>query len=287
MGLCDEHVAEFRQQGFVVIPDLLAADERERYGRAVDAAVAARTRRDHRTLEQKTRYEQSFQQCINLWEDFPDVRPLTFHARVGEAAARLLGAAAVRVWHDQALYKEAGGRVTDPHQDQPYWPLAEANTVPAWMPFDGSTREQGCLGYIAGSHRTGLRKFANIFSGTGFDLAALPETQGSERVYVEVPPGAVAFHHGLTVHLAHPNRSARTRRVYTVIYFADGCTRGPKPPSHPSVDRAGIALGAPVASVVTPIAWPREAGDLPETPPLPDPVIPAWPGWPPEPGTAQ
>jgi ectoine hydroxylase-related dioxygenase (phytanoyl-CoA dioxygenase family) len=274
----EESIQAFRRDGFAVVEGLLDDDELERYGNAVDVGVAARTREDERTLEEKTRYEQSFQQCINLWEDFPDVRPLTFHSTVSESAAMLLGVATLRVWHDQALYKEARGRVTDPHQDQPYWPLEQANTITAWMPFDGSTRENGCMGYIVGSHRSGLRKFANIFTGTGYDLDALPETRGLETRWVEVPPGAVAFHHGLTVHRALPNRTDRTRRVHTVIYFEDGTTRAARGLRHPSVDRPGIAPGAVVASDVTPIAWPREAGDLPPTPPLPDPLLRGWPG---------
>lgn len=275
---CDaEHLERFRRDGFVVVEGLIDPDERERYGRAVDAAVAARTRGDPRSLSEKTRYEQSFQQCINLWEDFPDVRPLTFHAGVARAAAALLGVPRLRVWHDQALYKQAGGRVTDPHQDQPYWPLEQADTITAWIPFDGSRRENGCMGYLPGSHQVGLRKFANIFTGTGFDLEGVPELCGVETTWVEVPAGAVAFHHGLTVHRALANESPRTRRVHTVIYFADGSTRATRPQPHPSVDRAGIAPGAVVASDVTPIAWPREG--LPEPPPPPQPPIPGWPGW--------
>jgi ectoine hydroxylase-related dioxygenase (phytanoyl-CoA dioxygenase family) len=274
-----EETQAFRRDGFVVIDGLLDDDERDRYGRAVDAGVAARTRFDSRSVDEKTRYEQSFQQCINLWEDAPDVRALTFHPGIGEAAATLLGVEKLRLWHDQALYKEAGGRVTDPHQDQPYWPLEQAETITAWIPFDGSNRANGCMGYLAGSHRSGLRKFADIFSGTGYDLEALPETRGQEACWVEVPPGAVAFHHGLTVHQALPNTSGRPRRVHTIIYFADGSTRVTRPHPHPSADRAGIAPGAPVASEITPIAWPRATGDLPATPPLPDPPIPGWPGW--------
>ena len=40
---------------------------------------------------------------------------------------------ALRLWHDQALYKEPGGRGTDAHHDQPYWPLEQANTITAWI----------------------------------------------------------------------------------------------------------------------------------------------------------
>src|SRR5262245_16122527 len=180
----------FERDGYVVVPGLLTPDELASLGAAVDAAVAARTAWDRRPLAEKSRYEQSFRQCINLWEDHPAVRPLTFHPRIAAAAAALLGAGAVRVWHDQALYKEAGGRETDAHQDQGYWPIEENDTLTAWIPFDGSTLDNGAMGYVPGSHRFGVRKFVNIFFGEPEDLIHAPEARGVEPVFVEVPSGA-------------------------------------------------------------------------------------------------
>jgi ectoine hydroxylase-related dioxygenase (phytanoyl-CoA dioxygenase family) len=273
-ALTPQLVEDFRRDGFVVVPGLLSADERRRYGSAVDEAVGRRSSSDTRTLAQKSRYEQSFIQCQNLWEDSEAVRPLTFHPVLAETAARLLGVGAVRLWHDQALYKEPGGRETDPHQDQPYWPIVETNTITAWIPFDGSTLETGAMGYLPGSHRLGLREFVNIFTPHGEDgrdgVLGWEELSGIEPVFVEVPPGAVAYHHGLTFHLAGANRSDSVRRVHTVIYFADGSTRGEGRYPHPSVERAGIGMGEVIASDVTPLAWPRPDGEpLPPAPASP------------------
>jgi ectoine hydroxylase-related dioxygenase (phytanoyl-CoA dioxygenase family) len=258
-------IEDFERDGFVVVAGLLSEAELDRFAPWVDGAVAARTAHDRRRLEEKSPYEQSFLQCINLWEDHPPLRALTFHPRIAECAALLLGAERIRLWHDQALYKEAGGRETDPHQDHPYWPIEETDALTAWIPLDGSTAESGCMGYLPGSHRVGLRKFVNIFLGNPEDVLARPELAGIEPVFVEVPRGAVAFHHGLTVHLAHPNRSSRVRRVHTAIFFRDGATRA-KVGIHQSVDRAGIKPGEPIRSDATPIAWPRAPGDLPPTP---------------------
>jgi ectoine hydroxylase-related dioxygenase (phytanoyl-CoA dioxygenase family) len=202
-----------------------------------------------------------------LWEDYPAVRPLTFHPKLGRAAAELLDVDGVRLWHDQALYKEAGGRETDPHQDHPYWPIRETDTVTAWIPFQGSTEASGAMGYLPGSHAVGLRRFVNIFAAE--DASALmeqPELRAIEPVFVEVPRGSVAFHHGLTVHMAKPNTTAEDRAVHTIIYFADGCTRR-NTNWHPSVDRDGIEVGAPIAGACTPMVWPRAPGDLPAPPP--------------------
>ncbi len=122
------------------------------------------------------------------------------------------------------------------------------------------------MGYLPGSHRLGLREFVDIFSGAGEDPLARRELEGMEPVWVEVPAGAVAYHHGLTFHLAGPNTTGTVRRVHTAIYFADGSTRGEGHYPHPSVERAGIAMGAAIASDVTPIAWPRPDGEAPDPP---------------------
>lgn len=269
MLVSEELIDRFAHDGFVVVPGLLTESEAESFGQAVDSAVADRSRNDSRALHERSPYEQSFRQCINLWEDHPDVLPLTFHPKISEAAAMLARVPALRLWHDQALYKEAGGRYTEPHQDQPYWPMDETNTLTAWIPFDGSTRENGCMGYVAGSHRVGLRRFINIFTADEqVKILEDPKIEGVAPVYVEVPRGSVAFHHGLTVHMAGPNKSGRTRRVHTMIYFRDGATRT-KPYVHPSVDRPGIKVGEPIASDLTPLVWPRAVGDWPKPPRMP------------------
>jgi hypothetical protein len=258
---------DFRRDGFVHVPGALDPAEVETLGAAVDHAVAARKRNDARTLDEKSPYEQSFIQCQYLWEDFPDVGALTFHPVVGQIAGALLGAERVRLWHDQALYKEAGGRETDPHQDHPYWPINEHRTLTVWIPLAAVDEATGCMGYVPGSH-LGAVEFTDIFtkSGAGQDLVA---RQAAKPVFKPVQPGDLLFHDGRTVHMAHPNRSAQTRRAYTAIYFADGCTRAPGL-RHPSVDRTGISVGAVIDGPATPVTWPLPGGQLPTPGPWPE-----------------
>ena len=147
--------------------------------------------------------------------------------------------------------------------------MEEINTLTAWIPFDGSTHANGCMGYVPGSHHVGLNKFINIFSADEHEkILEDPKIAGVPPVYVEVPRGSVAFHHGLTVHMAKTNKSDRVRRVHTMIYFRDGATRSTMS-IHPSVDRPGIGLGEPIGSDLTPIVWPRAIGDLPKPPRMP------------------
>jgi len=259
-------VARYRRDGFVHVRGVLSPEEVRRLGAAVDHAVAVRKRGDDRSLAEKTPYEQSFIQCQYLWEDFPEVRPLTFHPAVGALAAALIGTDRIRLWHDQALYKEAGGRETEAHQDQPYWPIAELGTITAWIPFVNTDETSGMMGYVPGSHH-GEATFVDIFTTPGAGKA-LEERQARAPVFVPCRPGDIIFHGGLTVHLAKPNRSDHTRRVYTAIYLADGLHRGSERP-HPSVDRDGIGLGEVIAGKATPIVWPLPGGDFPQPAPWP------------------
>ncbi|HEY1415607.1 MAG TPA: phytanoyl-CoA dioxygenase family protein [Caulobacteraceae bacterium] len=250
-------ISAYRRDGFVHVPSLLPSADMAAFGEAVDEGVARRKALDIRPLSEKSLYEQSFIQCMYLWEDCPCVRPLMFHPALGEALGDLLGAERVRLWHDQALYKEPGGRETDAHQDHAYWPIAEDDTITAWIPLTQIDEDIGCMGYVPGSH-LGEVEFIDIFRKPGSG-AALMERQTRPPVFLPCAPGDVIFHHGRTVHLAKPNRSQRMRAVYTAIYFKDGCTRASDAP-HPSVDRDRIVVGAQIDGTATPIVWPLEGG---------------------------
>lgn len=262
----------FDRDGFVMVPDVLTADELHRYGVAVDAAVSARVGDDDRPMSEKSRYEQTFQQCMNMWEDDLAVRELTFHEGLGELAASLLGADRLRIWIDQALYKQPGSRPTDPHQDWPLWPITPARQITAWIPLDGSTIESGAMGYRPGSHRMGIATFDTMertiratAHGDDVPYPSIDHRDLPDPVWVEAPAGSVVLHHSMTVHQAGPNNSSQPRRVHTIAYFEDGCCRSSAHP-HQSVDRQGTEPGRPVAGVVTPVVWPRPPGDMVETP---------------------
>jgi ectoine hydroxylase-related dioxygenase (phytanoyl-CoA dioxygenase family) len=261
-----EVVARFGRDGYVRTDGLLDRAEVERYGSAIDRAVADRTVGDRRALVDKSAYEQSFVQCMRLWETDDDVRPLTFHPTLARAAAELLGVEAVRLWQDQALYKEPGGRPTDPHQDAPFWPIGDAPLISAWIPLAPSTEANGALGYVPGSHRLGrLRTVDLTRPDVAHDILADPALDGGRPVTVEAEVGSVVWHHGWTVHGAGPNTTDTTRRAFTIVYLADGYRRAKPWPNFP-LDRAEVEVGAPMEGDGLPLAWPRPDGDLPDPP---------------------
>src|SRR5690348_1026873 len=101
--LTADQIDQFRRDGFLHARGLVDRAQIVDLGAEVDRAVAQRTRFDDRTLSDKSPFEQSFTMCQSLWEDYPRVGELTFHPRIAGAAAELIGAKVLRLWHDQAL----------------------------------------------------------------------------------------------------------------------------------------------------------------------------------------
>ena len=91
MLVSSAQIERFRHDGFVVIDGLLTETELENIRRRGRSRGRRSQARRCSCPRQKSLYEQSFTQCMNLWEDNPEVLPLTFHPKISEAAATLIG----------------------------------------------------------------------------------------------------------------------------------------------------------------------------------------------------
>jgi ectoine hydroxylase-related dioxygenase (phytanoyl-CoA dioxygenase family) len=266
--LSQAEIDRFQADGFLLVKDFFSHEELDRFGESMDTAVQRRTSGDNRNLTDKNLYEQTFVQCMGLWEDEPSVRPFTFHPELCAAAAALLQSDCIRLWHDQALYKEAGGRQTDAHLDYPFWPVDKPDLVSVWIPFDDVGPGGGMMSYVQGSHTMGINQFVDIGQlrgGEPLDLLQTPEVAKRPLVPVAAPKGSAIFHHACTIHAADANETARIRRVFTMAYMAEGCRRS-RDDAYFTLDRDEIETGELIAGPGFPIAWPRAENDLPSPP---------------------
>lgn len=268
MSINKQQIKQFQTDGFLLVEDFFSDDELDRFAKAIDEAVAYRTSDDHRSHGEKNLYEQTFVQCMRLWEDRPDVAPFTFHPKLCEAAATLLQTDCVRIWHDQALYKEPGGRKTDAHLDYPFWPVTETDLISVWIPLQDVQPGGGMMSYVKGSHRIGYTEFVDIgqlHGGEAFNLLAEPQIAELPLVPVPVRRGSLVFHHACTIHTADANTTDEIRRVFTMVYMADGCHRS-RDDAYFALDRDNVKTGELIVGSGHPVAWPRPDGSLPEPP---------------------
>jgi phytanoyl-CoA hydroxylase len=116
---------------------------------------------------------------------------------------------------------------TPPHQDNYYFCQKPPSVLTIWMALDPVDEDNGCLRYVAGSHRGGVRPHGRS-SILGFSQGITdygPDDQARE-VRVCLEPGDVAVHHGETIHRAEPNRSAtRHRRAFAMVFKGVSCRR--------------------------------------------------------------
>jgi ectoine hydroxylase-related dioxygenase (phytanoyl-CoA dioxygenase family) len=215
--LSAEQIEFFRSQGYIKLKDVFSREALEYYGPVINARV-----RELNTLDvpmnERTTYQKAFLQIMNIWTHCEVVKELVFSKRLARLATELLGCRGIRLYHDQALFKEAGGGVTPWHADQHYWPLATDNTITAWIPLQAVSAEMGPLAFGAGSHRFNLGRDLEISDESEQTLSQLLKDQ-SKLIEEPFDLGEISFHYGWTFHRAGVNKTPQMRGVITVIYF--------------------------------------------------------------------
>ena len=115
----------------------------------------------------------------------------------------------------------ASSKHTPWHQDLVYWPMNEPGALSAWIPVDDVDENNGCMKFVPGSHKLG--KLTGIDLVNPQDIFEFTEgTDVSEKRAVIVPlkKGSCTFHHGLTFHYAHANKTDKPRRVFSCNLYA-------------------------------------------------------------------
>lgn len=164
--------------------------------------------------------------ALGAWRIAQGFHDLLWHPAIIVPAAQLLGGP-VRFWHDQLFCKPARhGGVVAWHQDYSYWtrtqPLAH---LTCWIALDDSTRENGCLHYIDGSHRWPDLPITGLAGDMDAINAVLNEEQRHEfqsPAAIELKKGEASFHHPRMVHGSFANHSAHPRRATVVNVMKDG-----------------------------------------------------------------
>jgi ectoine hydroxylase-related dioxygenase (phytanoyl-CoA dioxygenase family) len=221
LALHESYRETYERDGFVKIKGVFDERVLAYYGDHISAEVVRRNT-NLAPIEERDTYHKAFLQITNLWCTNEIAYEFVFGKRLASIAARLLGVERVRLYHDQALYKEPGGGITPWHADQFYWPLSSDKTITAWVPLQATPLEMGPLAFAAGSHRMGFGRDLEISDESERSLRQALQSGRYREVNEPYEAGEVSFHSGWTFHHTGANKSDRPRAVMTVIYMEDG-----------------------------------------------------------------
>lgn len=255
MSLLTEHyvldpdkVESFREQGFVKLDQVLDYETISRYKGAITDKVYELSTTSIPMSERST-YQRAFLQVWGLWKQSERIKELVFSSRLARIAAELLKVDGVRLYHDQALYKEGGGGITPWHADQYYWPLSSDRTCTVWIPLQDTPEEMGPVAFSAGSQHFNYGRDLPISDESEEALQEALMKRGFPVVQNSFKLGDVSFHLGWTFHRAPPNLTERAREAMTIIYV-DSEIRVCEPANEQQAHSAGICMPDGVAGSV-------------------------------------
>ena len=261
-ALSPEQISEFQRRGHILLRGLCSPEEVAAYRKVISDATY-RYNTETRPMEERDTYARAFLQIMNLWTRDEAVRSYVLARRFAKVAADLMRVEGVRLYHDQALYKEGGGGHTPWHQDHYYWPLRTEGIQAAtmWMPLVDVPIEMGALTFASGSHTEGFLGHLEISDKSHDEFEQLVRDRGYPVVTEPMQAGDATFHASWLLHSAPGNASPNTREVMTVIYFADGVRTFEPDNEHRANDLQtwlpGVKPGEAAASELNPTVYRR------------------------------
>ncbi|HYE98248.1 MAG TPA: phytanoyl-CoA dioxygenase family protein [Planctomycetota bacterium] len=257
-AVTQEQIRFYRENGFVRLKGVFSAETIADYAPEITRKVKELNTLDL-PMEQRTTYQKAFLQVMNLWRHSDLVRRFVFGRRLARIAAELMETAGVRLYHDQALYKEAGGGFTPWHADQYYWPMASDRSITAWVPLQAVPLAMGPLAFAPGSHRFDLGRDVPISDASQQKIEKQLLEKGLGQVEEAFELGEVSFHAGWTFHRAGKNTTPRPREVMTVIYMDRDMRLAAPRNENQQLDWDTWCPGAKVGEVIrtplNPVVW--------------------------------
>jgi ectoine hydroxylase-related dioxygenase (phytanoyl-CoA dioxygenase family) len=229
LRLSDEQVEFYRENGYLsgvrMLSDFQIEVLKEELVKLADPGSEAHSLFYEFHSNESTDPTTTLFHALGAWRISPAFHDLLWNPAFLVAAAQLLEGP-VRFWHDQLFCKPPlhGGRVAW-HQDYSYWtrtkPMAHLS---CWIGLDRSTRENGCVYYVPGSHRWELLPITGLAGEMDSIDAVLNEELRArfKPVAIELEAGEASFHHPLMIHGSYENRTARPRRAAVINVFRDG-----------------------------------------------------------------
>jgi phytanoyl-CoA hydroxylase len=165
---------------------------------------------------------------VNAQVIMPLACEIGLHAPILDAVEGVLGPD-VMLYSVEFLTKEPRTKhVVTMHQDLAYWGMGDMdNILTAWLALSPATCASGCMDFVQGSHKNAILDHEDSFDelnllSRGQEIAV--DIADADKVAVELAPGAISLHHGLTIHGSGPNQSD-DRRIGVAIRYVSAKMR--------------------------------------------------------------
>jgi len=239
---------DFWRDGAVCVRGAFDPDEVALARRAIDENLA-----DLSDLAKRASAEDdgAFVEDFCNWQRLSSMEEFIRTSSAARLAGELMGARAVRLYHDHVLVKEPGTKQRTPwHTDGPYYFVEGKQTVSFWVPLDPV--KEASLRCVAGSHLwekdvlpTRWMAETNFYPGDhDYIPVPDPDAEGMRVMEWEMEPGdAVAFHYR-TLHGTRGNTTTARRRAFSLRLVGDDARYVERPgPTSPPFPGHGMVVG--------------------------------------------
>ncbi|HDZ06049.1 hypothetical protein LCGC14_0129840 [marine sediment metagenome] len=256
--LSKEQVDFYQKNRYIKLKDVFDSETLSYFNGVISKKVEELNKAP-KPLENRDTYGKAFVQLFNLWKEDYEIKSFIFSKRMAKIASDLLQVDGVRLYHDQALFKEAGGGITPWHADQYYWPLETDKTITAWIPLQETPLSMGPLEFSAGSHEIMDGRDLSISDESEKAIQNRLKVTDFEHVIEPFDIGEISFHSGWVFHRAGANTTNTLRKVMTVIYMDKDMKL--KEPSNDGQQNdwntwcPGVKIGQTINSPLNPILY--------------------------------
>ena len=211
-------IAFYKKNNYIKLKNVLDKDCVKHFNQIISTQVSELLA-EQKPLNERDTYGKAFIQKMNLWVQNEEIKKLIFSKRIAKIASNLMQTEGVRLYHDQALFKEAGGGITPWHADQFYWPLSTDRCITAWIPLQATPLEMGPLEFSAGSQQITEGRELSISDESENRISDNLRVTDFDHVIETFEIGEISFHSGWVFHRAGANNTKQTRKVITIIYM--------------------------------------------------------------------
>jgi ectoine hydroxylase-related dioxygenase (phytanoyl-CoA dioxygenase family) len=216
--LSADQIDFYQKNRFIKLKEVLNQESITFFNEVIADQVALMNQ-EQTALSDRSTYGKAFLQLFNLWLENPLIKELVFSKRIAQIATALMETDGVRLYHDQALFKESGGGITPWHADQYSWPLETDKTITAWIPLQETPLPMGPLEFSAGSHVIVEGRELEIGDKSEELIDKKLRVTDFKHVVEAFDLGEISFHSGWVFHRAGANTTDEMRKVMTIIYM--------------------------------------------------------------------